>query len=472
VLEFATVDASETKLLLRRCGVELKIEANFILRGAVYAGRAASLSETASNLLWQLPIVFHFHFHEHYGVYAQNDLNEDTGMRTDAMLTPQKSVAPTLFPGRQWQQVLARDAAADGQFFYAVKSTKIYCCPSCPSRRPTRKSVSFFPTAAAAEQAGFRACKRCHPDQAIPRPDPQAAVISAATEYLTQHASERTRLADLAKATGVGRLTILRGFRRVLGVSPGEFAKAQRVARFKDTLRPEAPRPDNHPAKRPASDQPRPMAKPAPKRITDAIYEAGFGSPSRLYESSRDALGMTPRVMRAGGAGLLIRYTTAPSPLGRMMVAATPAGICSIAFGRDDAELLADLRQRFDQAELVPAKGNTGWLADAVAFVASQTMEHPLAATFPLDVRATAFQQRVWKALQQIPRGQTRSYSELARELGLPTAARAVAAACSRNPVAIAVPCHRVVGQDGSLTGYRWGIDRKRKLLAAESATA
>jgi AraC family transcriptional regulator of adaptative response/methylated-DNA-[protein]-cysteine methyltransferase len=177
---------------------------------------------------------------------------------------------------------------------------------------------------------------------------------------------------------------------------------------------------------------------------------------------------MTPRVMRAGGAGLVIRYATAPSPLGRMLVAATPSGICAIAFGRDDSELTADLRQRFDQAQLVPAKGNTGWLADAVAFVASQTTEHPLAATFPLDVRATAFQQRVWKALQQIPRGETRSYSELAREIGKPTAARAVAAACGANPVAIAVPCHRVVGQDGSLTGYRWGIDRKRKLLAAE----
>jgi AraC family transcriptional regulator of adaptative response/methylated-DNA-[protein]-cysteine methyltransferase len=362
---------------------------------------------------------------------------------------------PSLFPGRQWQQVLERDARADGQFFYAVRSTGIYCRPSCPSRRPARKNVSFFPTAAAAEQAGYRPCKRCEPDRATPRPDPQAAVIAAAAEYLTAHASEPTRLADLAKVTGASRLTILRGFRRVFGVSPGEFAKAQRVARFKDALRPE---------------NPHRSPQPAAKRITDAIYEAGFGSSSRLYETSSEALGMTPRVMRQGGAGLLIRYTTAASPLGRMLVAATPAGICAIAFGRDDAELIADLRQRFNQAQLVPAKGNTGWLAEAVAFVASQTGEHPLAATFPLDVRATAFQQRVWKALRQIPRGQTRSYSALARELGKPTAARAVAAACGANPVAIAVPCHRVVGQDGSLTGYRWGIERKRKLLAAEAA--
>ncbi len=178
---------------------------------------------------------------------------------------------------------------------------------------------------------------------------------------------------------------------------------------------------------------------------------------------------MTPRTLRAGGAGLRIRYTTAPSPLGRMLAAATDAGVCAILFGRNDAELLADLRQRFDKAQLISAKGNTGWLAEALAFVLSQTTEHPLAATFPLDIRATAFQQRVWQALQQVPRGQTRSYSALARELGKPTAARAVAAACAANPVALAVPCHRAVGADGSLTGYRWGLQRKQKLLAAES---
>jgi AraC family transcriptional regulator, regulatory protein of adaptative response / methylated-DNA-[protein]-cysteine methyltransferase len=382
----------------------------------------------------------------------------DTPPSVSTSANPRPIAVPSVFPGRQWQQVLARDVRADGQFFYAVKSTHIYCRPSCTSRRPARKNVTFFPTAAAAEQAGYRACKRCEPDLAIPRPDPQAAAIAAATEYITRHASERTRLADVAKATGVGRLTLLRGFRRVLGVSPGEFARAQRVSRFKDALRPAQARPQHNGS-----------PVPAAKRITDAIYEAGFGSSSRLYESSNDALGMTPRTMRAGGAGLLIRYATAASPLGRMLVAATPTGVCAITFGRDDAELIADLRKRFNQAQLVSAKGNTGWLADAVAFIASQTSEHPLAATFPLDVRATAFQQRVWKALQEIPRGQTRSYSDLARELGRPTATRAVAAAVGANPVAVAVPCHRVIGKDGSLTGYRWGVERKRKLLAAEA---
>jgi len=354
------------------------------------------------------------------------------------------AAVPSYFPGKQWQQVLERDAGADGQFVYAVKSTKIYCKPSCASRRPMRKQVSFFPTPALAEAAGYRACKRCEPERTEAKADPQAGAIAAVTEYLKDHADERTRLADVAKATGVGRLTILRGFKRVLGVSPGEYAKEARLAKFKDKVR-----------------EPK-------KRITDAIYEAGYGSSSRLYEKSSAALGMTPRVMREGGAGLLIRYCTAASSLGRMLVATTDVGVCSIAFGRDDKELVAGLRERFAKAQLVAAKGNTGWLADAVAFVASQLGEHPLAATFPLDVRATAFQQRVWKALQEIPRGETRSYSEVALQLGAPTASRAVAGACGANPVAIAVPCHRVVGKDGSLTGYRWGVERKRRLLEAE----
>jgi len=373
-----------------------------------------------------------------------------------------KTTVPSYFPGRQWQQVLERDASADGQFFYAVRSTKIYCKPSCASRRPARKQVSFFPTTAAAEAAGYRACLRCEPDRVAPKADPQAKAIGAVTEYLTNHAEERTRLADVAKATGVGRLTILRGFKRVLGVSPGEFAKAQRLERFKEKVRV----PKTNVANKPVAAKITPKA--APMRITDAIYEAGFGSSSRLYEKSGAALGMTPRVMRAGGAGLLIRYTTAASPLGRMLVAATDVGVCSIAFGKDDAELVAELRERFNKAQLVPAKGNSGWLAEGVAFVASQLTESPLAAKFPLDVRATAFQQRVWKALQQIPRGETRSYGDLALELGMPKAARAVGAAIGSNPVAIVVPCHRVIGKDGTLTGYRWGVERKRKLLDAE----
>jgi AraC family transcriptional regulator, regulatory protein of adaptative response / methylated-DNA-[protein]-cysteine methyltransferase len=369
-------------------------------------------------------------------------------MTSAAKTTEGAIVVPSYFPGKQWQQVLERDTKADGQFVYAVKSTKIYCKPSCASRRPTRKQVSFFPSPAQAEAAGYRACKRCEPERAEAKADPQAGAIAAVTEYLKEHAEERTRLDDVAKATGVGKLTILRGFKRVLGVSPGQYAKEARLERFKSKVR-------------------EPKKGKAP--ITDAIYEAGYGSSSRLYEKSSAALGMTPRVMREGGAGLLIRYTTGVSPLGRMLVATTDVGICSIAFGKDDKELIAELRKRFSKAQLVSAKGNTGWLADAVAFVTSQLSEHPLAATFPLDVRATAFQQRVWKALQAIPRGETRSYSELAAELGMPRASRAVGTAIGSNPVAVVVPCHRAVAKSG-LGGYHWGLERKRRLLEAEKS--
>ena len=357
-------------------------------------------------------------------------------MTSTAKVDTSAMAVPSLFPRQAVAAGAGARCRADGQFVYAVKSTKIYCKPSCASRDLRRKQVSFFPTTAAAEAAGYRACKRCEPERTDAKADPQAGAIAAVTEYLKEHAEERTRLADVAKATGVGRLTILRGFKRVLGVSPGQYAKEARLEKFKEKVR-------------------EPKKGKAP--ITDAIYEAGFGSSSRLYEKSPAALGMTPRVMREGGAGLLIRYTTAASPLGRMLVATTDVGICSIAFGKDDTELLGELRERFSKAELVAAKGNTGWLADAVAFVASQLGEHPLAATFPLDVRATAFQQRVWKALQEIPRGETRSYSELAVQLGVPTASRAVGMAIGANPVAVVVPCHRVVGKGGGLAWVSLG---------------
>lgn len=259
------------------------------------------------------------------------------------------------------------------------------------------------------------------------------------------------RFGDVARELGVGRLTLLRAFRRVLGVTPAEFVRALRVERFRRALKPA-------------------LGGRNAARITDAIYDAGFQSPSRLYERSRRSLGMTPGALRAGGENMEIRYTTAASSLGRVLVAATEAGVCAIAFGRNDAELIADLRARFPRAALKPAKAADGALADAVAYIASQTTEHPLAATFPLDIRATAFQHRVWKALQRIPRGETCSYSEIARKLGRPTATRAVGRAIATNPIAVVVPCHRAIGKDGSLTGYRWGLELKRKLLKAEGA--
>ncbi|HEX6497202.1 MAG TPA: methylated-DNA--[protein]-cysteine S-methyltransferase [Acidobacteriaceae bacterium] len=371
--------------------------------------------------------------------------------------------ADNSFPTSKWQRVLTRDHSADGQFFYAVVSTRIYCRPSCPSRRPARRNVSFFATAAAAEQAGFRPCKRCQPNNAAPRLDPQAALIQAAVNYLASRPTEKVRLDELSRATGASRLTVLRAFRRVLGVSPREYARAQRISAFRAALRPAEPTV--------ATSRSRRLSDDRGKRITDAIYEAGFGSSSRLYESSAKSLGMKPTALRSGGEGLAIRYTIAACVLGRVLVAASEIGICFIAFAATHPEAVADLRKRFPKAQLSEDKKPSGWLAQGVAFVLSQTTEHPLAATFPLDVRATAFQQRVWKALQQIPRGETRSYSDVARELGRPSAVRAVAAAIGSNPVALAIPCHRVIGHNGSLTGYRWGLDRKKKLLKAESSS-
>jgi AraC family transcriptional regulator of adaptative response/methylated-DNA-[protein]-cysteine methyltransferase len=356
--------------------------------------------------------------------------------------TKAKMAVPSVFAGKAWQQVLARDERADGQFFYAVKTTKVFCKPSCPSRRPERKNVTFFPTVELARAAGYRACLRCEPESVAKKADPQSAAIEAAASYLTEHASERTKLKDLAKATGVAPLTILRGFKRVLGVSPREFAKAQRVEKFKQKVR-------------------EPKAS-----VTEAIYEVGYGSSSRLYGDADATLGMTPTALKAGGAGMRIRYAVGESVLGTIVVGATDRGVCSIAFGDDEEMLIEELRAAFPKAEL---KRMDRELEYAVAAVAAGLGENASAIALPMDVRATAFQHRVWRELQTIPRGETRSYSEIAEAIGSPRSVRAVASAIGANPVAVVVPCHRVIGKDGSLTGYRWGVERKRALLDAEA---
>jgi AraC family transcriptional regulator of adaptative response/methylated-DNA-[protein]-cysteine methyltransferase len=379
---------------------------------------------------------------------------DTTNGKTASVNKANGKAAASVFAGRAWQQVLARDASADGQFVYAVKSTGVYCRPSCASRRPERKNVSFFASNELAEAAGFRACLRCEPSRATPKPDPQAAAIAKAAQFLSEHAGQRTSLDELAATAGLGRFALLRGFKRVLGVTPGEFAREQRKQRFADKVR-------------------------SPKlSVTDAVYEAGFGSSSRLYESVDATLGMSPTAMKNGGAGETIHYALADSPLGRVLVAATQRGLCMVLFADTDAQAAADLRERFPQAVLRGprlsepgsisiADGDAG-LAEAMRFVLSGLRESPTAATMPFHVRATAFQQRVWRALMEIPRGETRTYSQIAEAIGSPRAVRAVGTACGANPLALLVPCHRAIGANGSLTGYRWGLERKRKLLAIE----
>jgi AraC family transcriptional regulator of adaptative response/methylated-DNA-[protein]-cysteine methyltransferase len=363
------------------------------------------------------------------------------------MAKSNKTGVPSVFAGKAWQQVLTRDANADGQFVYAVKSTGIYCKPSCPSRKPERKNVGFFASPELAEGAGFRACLRCEPSRVIPKADPQSAAIAKAATFLNEHAGQRTDLDDLAAAAGLGKFALLRGFKRVLGVTPGEYARAQRAERFRDTVR-----------------KPRGASK---SPVTDAVYEAGFGSPSRLYEGVDATLGMSPTAMKLGGAGETIRYALAASPLGRVLVGTTAKGLCAVLFADSDGEAAVELRERFPQAVL---RRDDDGLGEAVRLVMAQMQENVAAASLPFHVRATAFQQRVWSALRTIPRGETRTYAQIAEQIGAPKAVRAVGTACGANCLAVVIPCHRVVGADGSVAGYRWGKERKRKLLEMEQA--
>jgi AraC family transcriptional regulator of adaptative response/methylated-DNA-[protein]-cysteine methyltransferase len=339
-----------------------------------------------------------------------------------------------------WQQVLARNANADGNFVYGVQSTGIYCKPGCPSRRPTRNNVRFFTTCEEAEAAGFRACLRCEPTLRT-RTDPHAEKVSRAAEMLRVQAGETISLDAVARSVGLSRFALLRSFQRVLGVTPSEFARAQRRELFRKGV------------------------SRSSTSVTNAMYAAGFGSSSRLYENAGDALGMWPSTMKAHGAGETIRWSTAESPLGRMLVAATDRGLCAVLFADSDKEAEKELQARFAKAKL--HRDDTG-LGETLRTVMSQMTESRTAASLPFDVRATSFQHRVWEALRAIPRGETRTYSQIAETIGAPKAVRAVGAACGSNPLAIVVPCHRAVGSDGRLHGYRWGLERKRQLLEME----
>jgi AraC family transcriptional regulator of adaptative response/methylated-DNA-[protein]-cysteine methyltransferase len=337
----------------------------------------------------------------------------------------------------RWLAVQGHDARADGRFVYAVTSTGIYCRPSCPSRRPRADRVAYFSTPDAAEQAGFRACRRCDPRAARSVPEQK---VDRARVWIETHPDLRPSLARLARVAGLSPWHLQRSFKRLLGVTPSEYARARRAARLKDEL------------------------KRGP--VTEAIYAAGFGSPSRVYDEATGVLGMTPRAYRSGGQGERIRFTTLTTRLGAMLVAATDRGLCRVALGDDPAALEERLRDEFPAADL--RRDRAGLEVEATALRAAAAGQ-PVSSELTLDVRATAFQRRVWRLLQRIPVGETRTYDEVARQLGSPRSARAVARACATNQVALAVPCHRVVPAAGGNGGYRWGSERKKKLLADEA---
>ncbi|MCX7893408.1 MAG: bifunctional DNA-binding transcriptional regulator/O6-methylguanine-DNA methyltransferase Ada [Burkholderiales bacterium] len=340
----------------------------------------------------------------------------------------------------QWRAVLARDPSADGRFVFAVRTTGVYCRPSCPARRARRENVAFFPSGEAARAAGFRACKRCRPDAA--RADAVlVAAVRAACERIDREGD--VPLARLAGAAGYGASHFQKAFKRIVGVSPKQYAIERRLARA-----------ERHIEKG--------------RTVTDAILEAGFGSASRFYASRRGRAIAPARAMR-GGAGLAIRFTTLPTALGPMLVAATDRGICAIEFGESEAALSQLARQRYARADLRPADAALSRWARSIAALAARPGP---ARGLPLDVQGTSFQRRVWKALQSLPPGTTTTYAALAARIGRPGAARAVARACASNPAALVIPCHRVVAKDGALAGYRWGIERKAELLARESRAA
>jgi AraC family transcriptional regulator of adaptative response/methylated-DNA-[protein]-cysteine methyltransferase len=342
----------------------------------------------------------------------------------------------------RWAQVVARDGAADGTFWYSVATTGVYCRPSCGARTANPRNVRFHATPAAAEQAGFRPCKRCKPDQP-PREARHATLVADACRSIEQ-APEPPALATLAAAAGLSPSHFHRVFRAVTGVTPNAYAAARRTRRIRAQLT-------------------------RSNTVTDAIYEAGFHASSRFYEKSDHMLGMTPSTFRAGGADTTIRFAVGACSLGAILVASSPRGVCAILLGDDPDALLHDLQDRFPRARLV---GGDAAFEQLVARVVGFVEAPGIGLDLPLDVRGTAFQHRVWQALRAIPAGSTASYADIARAIGAPKAVRAVAGACANNPVAVAIPCHRVVRNDGALSGYRWGVERKRALLAREGSTA
>jgi AraC family transcriptional regulator, regulatory protein of adaptative response / methylated-DNA-[protein]-cysteine methyltransferase len=340
----------------------------------------------------------------------------------------------------RWEAVRSRNAAADGQFVYAVRSTGIFCMPSCASRPARPENVVFYAKAADAIAAGYRACKRCRPGEPS-RDEGQSAMIKKACRIVIG-SEDAPSLEALAKAVGMSPYHFHRIFKAKTGITPKSYVKAERAKRMRGHLA-------------------------AGSSVTAAIYEAGYGSNSRFYETAQDRLGMTAKTFQRGGEGARIRFAVGQCSLGAILVAATDRGICSIEFDDDPGTLVRGLQDRFPKAELIGADRDFEKL---VAQVVAAVEAPDRAAALPLDIQGTAFQERVWQALREIPLGKTATYADIARSIGAPSSMRAVANACGANPVAVAIPCHRVVRTDGSLGGYRWGVERKQTLLDREAA--
>jgi len=343
----------------------------------------------------------------------------------------------------RWQAILARDADQDGKFVFAVSSTGVYCRPSCPARRPRRKNVAFFGEPEEAEKAGYRACLRCRPKSGSGHP--QTDLIKAICRYLERHLDEPVSLARLGAAFHQSPFHLQRTFKRALGITPRAYAESCRMNQLKRNLQ-------------------------AGHSVTRAMYDAGYSSSSRLYERTASQLGMTPDKYRRGAIAANIRYSCTDSPLGRMLIAATDKGICAINFGNSDDELEHGLKHEFPFAiRRRDDQALAAWSEKLLHHLHGARKSRPdLPARLPLDIQATAFQRKVWSHLQSIPLGQTRSYGQVAKAIGQPTATRAVARACASNRIAVAIPCHRVVREDGELAGYRWGVERKKALLEME----
>ena len=359
-------------------------------------------------------------------------------MTVSTLPIPLPSAIPAPARKKYLAAVVSHDPRMDGAFVYAVRSTGIYCRPSCPSRRPNPKHILLFSQPDAAEHAGYRACRRCHPRQA--RRSPQAELVRRVCSEIESSDEGAPSLKILAKRSGLSAAHLQRTFRQAMGITPRQYAEALRVARFKSELR-------------------------KGKDVTTALHEVSYGSTSRLYEKSDAQLGMTPATYGRGGRGMRITYTIADSVLGRVLVAATERGISAVYLGDRDAHLIAELQKEYPNAEICENSGeHAKWVREIVRHLAGTNPNLDL----PTDVVATAFQRRVWEALKNIPVGATRTYSEIASAIGQPNAVRAVGHACATNPAAIVVPCHRVVRTDGTMGGYRWGIERKKSLLERE----